>query len=164
MSPTATPYPVPEESDDPKFRQFFDYWVAHSKDGFPPRKRDFDPLEVIDILGHLNVARVHRDGGAMRFQFILWGTKIAELYGGDFTGKFMEDVMLPTALANVQAAFEQVARDAVPHFWQVPVPRPGRDYIGYRRLALPFADDDRRKITHIIALMVPDRPTRPTAG
>lgn len=64
--------------------------------------------------------------------------------------------MLPTDEGSVQDAFEFVARNSVPHFWRVRVPRPNREFASYKRLALPYRNSSGVEISHIIALMIPD--------
>lgn len=156
MSATFFTYPVTEDWDDPRLRQYFDYWHAGVSGRGPPPRSYFDPIDVKNLLGYFNVARVRRDDDRMRFQFTLWGTKITTLFGGEFTGKHVDEIMMPTEKGTVQDAFEFVAREQMPHYWRVAVPRPNRDFSFYSRLALPYLSEDTQEVSHIIALIIPD--------
>ena len=149
-------YPVPEALEDPRLRRFFDYWRSGFGDSLPPERKQFDPLHLLDLMGMFNIAKVYRERNALRFKFTLWGTQNSTLYGGDFTGRYLDEIMLPTEKGSVQDAFEAVARKSVPHFWQVRVPRPHREFASYKRLALPYRDGGTPEISHVIALIIPD--------
>lgn len=149
-------YPVPPEHDDPQFQRFFDYWVGLCASNGLAKKSDFDPLELVDILGQLNVIRVHYLQGRLRFEFTLWGTRNTQLFGGDLTGKFADEVFSATPVGTVDEVFEDMVIHRRPHFWHVPVPRPTRDFTAYRRLAVPFTDEKGERITDIVAFLIPD--------
>lgn len=148
-------YPVDASGDDPLFREFFDYWKSLGSGYRCARRKDFCPTDVPKLLGWINVAEIIRSGDEMRFRFTLWGSKVTTLYDGDFTGYYIEEVMASTPNGAVDAAFKKVARECVPHYWQVPVPRPNREFVSYRRLALPFSDETGETVSHILALILP---------
>lgn len=153
-------YPVPPELDDPQFRRFFDYWLALCPGSELARKSDFDPLALVDILGQLNVIKVHYLQGHLRFQFTLWGTNNTELFGSDLTGQFSDEVFSTTPVGTVDEVFEDMVIHRRPHFWHVPVPRPTRDFTAYRRLAVPFVAQDGGRVTDIVAFLIPDEPNQ----
>lgn len=152
---TISDYPVPDRLDDPKFREFFGYWKKLGKNSGCARRIDFDPLAVPTLLGWFNVAKVERSQDCLRFRFTLWGSNITQLFDGDFTGRYVDEIMMPTPQGEVNKVFEIVTNECRPHFWEVPVPRPNRNFTSYRRLALPFMDEQGEKVSHIIALMLP---------
>ena len=155
IDPNAN-YPIPQDLDHPLFRQFYAYWRGGFDGNRLPSKSGFDPLANPELLGHLNIARVEREGENMRFRFTLWGTAICDLFGGDFTGCFVDEMMQPTNQGSVQDAFLWVVETGQPHFWHVQVPRADREFAAYRRLALPYADQHGTHVSHIIALMLSD--------
>lgn len=148
-------YPVPQEQDDWRLAAFFEYWLSR-RGGFSIARRiDIDPTEIPKLLGYFNMIKIERDGTEMRFRFTLWGTMVAEMYGGDFTGKYLEEVMLPAKINAIRQAFMQCVDKLQPHYWAVPVPRPNRHFIGYRRLVVPLATVDGRQVSHLMAMMIP---------
>ena len=92
----APNYPVPEEFDDPRLRRLFDYWFGKFRDGRLPSRTDIDLTEIPDLLGHINIIEVERDGGRLRFRYTLWGTAVTELFGRDYTGHYLDDIVIPT--------------------------------------------------------------------
>jgi len=148
-------YPVPGDADDPLFQAFYAYWDSKRGGRSLPRRKDIDPLEIPELLGHINVIKVHRARGSLRFQYTLWGTFITDLYGDDFTGRFLDEIILPVGVDRVAAAFEQTVATGQPHFWRVPVPCGIRRYASNRRLLLPLSEDDET-VTHMIAMMIGD--------
>lgn len=149
-------YPVPETDDDPKFRAFFKYWQGLQRGGSLPRRSDIDPLDIPTLLGHVNLIEVLRDGDRIRYRYALWGTKVATLYGADFTGRFLEDIIIPTRIETVREAFDVTVQTGAPHYWKVPVPVENREFLSSRRLLLALSEDGA-KVTHLMALMLGDK-------
>jgi hypothetical protein len=148
-------YPVPPELDDPRLRAMFDYWLSKFSDGRLPALKDIDPIEIPRLLGHINLIDVEREDGRVRFRFRLWGTKITELYGRDCTGRYLDEIIVPTMSSEIQQIFERVANTGLAHFWQVPVPMENREFINNRRLLLPLSGGDT--VDHLLGFMVGDR-------
>ena len=152
-------YPVPEELDDPRLRRFFDYWRSQFRDGDLPLRKDFDPLDVPELLGLINIMEVVRtEAGGFRFRYRLWGSQVTHLFGADHTGKYIDEIVVPTRIEEVHAALASVVLERKPHFWQVRVPLENRDYQSNRRLALPYCDADG-VVSNIMTLMIGDRRT-----
>lgn len=134
-------YPVPSVLDDDRFRWLFDYWLDKVAGGLLPGRADIDPIDFPHLLGRLNLIEVLRTQEQLRFRYRLWGTKISEMIGRDYTGRLVEDVVLPEDYRRISAVLGEVVETRRPHFWQVPVPFIGRDFGSYRRLLLPLAAD-----------------------
>ncbi|MBO6519863.1 MAG: hypothetical protein JJ900_03140 [Rhodospirillales bacterium] len=62
-------------------------WPAY--DRFP-RWADFDLRDLQDWWGQVSLAEMHRSPTNLRW--VLWGTKIAEWWGADYTGKYITDI------------------------------------------------------------------------
>jgi hypothetical protein len=153
-------YPVPPERDDPRLRAIWDYWCSRHRGGRLPGRRDIDPLHIPRLLGHIGIIEVLRQAdGGRRFRFRLWGTRLTELYGRDYTGSYLEDVILPTRVEAIRAVFEMVVLTHLPHFWQVPVPAENRDFISNRRLLMPLASDGET-VDALLGFAIGDPPPR----
>lgn len=156
---TIPAYPIPLEHDDPLFREMFDYWLSKFDGDRLPARADLDPADIPELLGRINVIAVERKGGRLRFKFVLWGTIVAEIYGRDYTGCFLDEIIVPTQIAEIQRIFERVVETGEPHFWQIPVPVENRDFISTRRLLLPLASDGTL-VDKLFAFMIGDRRNR----
>ena len=154
-APEPIDYPVPPALDDPRFRWLFDYWLDRLADGQLPSRADIDPIDFPHLLGRINLIEVLHTQPRMRFRYRLWGTKIADLIGRDYTGRFIEDLMLPTDYRRISGALTETVESHRPHFWQVPIPFIGRDFGSYRRLLLPLASDGET-VDLLMALLIED--------
>jgi hypothetical protein len=76
-----------------------------------PLRSDFDPLEFWFAVGYVSLIDVRYEAGRRRYFFRLDGTRQVDLFGVDFTGKFLDQVYdaasLPLAEASYGAAVEQ---------------------------------------------------------
>jgi hypothetical protein len=74
-------------------------------------RTDFDPLEFWFAVGYVSLIDVRLEAGRRRYFFRLDGTRQVDLFGVDFTGKFLDQVYdaasLPLAEASYGAAVEQ---------------------------------------------------------
>jgi len=141
MKPADVAYPVPTEKDTQAFRDVFAYWQGKFHGDRLPGRADIDPLELRPFLGRIALIDVIREGDALRFRYRLMGVRIVALFGHDFTGNFIEDALSPDRFDSVNAAFTGVVKTGQPHFWEIPVPAPDRDFRSLRRLLLPLASD-----------------------
>ena len=131
-------YPVPPDLDDPKFQRMFEYWLSKFRDGRLPARADIDPVEIRDLLGHINIIQVIRESDRTRFRYSLWGTKVTELYGRDFTGKYLDDIIIPTKVSEIQRVFEEVVETGQPVFQQISYLH-HQTVVSFERLVLPFS-------------------------
>ena len=148
-------YPVPESHDDPRFRWLFDYWLERLDGRRLPGRADIDPIDFPHLLGRINLIDISRSQERLRFRYRLWGTKIAEMIGRDYTGRLIEDVVLPRDYRRIGKVLCDIVETGRPHFWQVPVPFIGRDFGSYRRLMLPLAGDGL-EVDMLVSLIIED--------
>jgi hypothetical protein len=73
----------------PKLRRLYHDWKARCLGRFPKRG-DFDPMDLAYILGDMSLIEVHRD--PLRFRFRVHGTSLAEKFGSEYTGKFVDEM------------------------------------------------------------------------
>lgn len=149
-------YPVPAQLNDPIFQEIFDYWMSRRSGDRLPSRKDIDPTDIRKVLGHIALIEVVPGTQRPRFRYRLWGTRVTELYGRDYTGYMLDEVIIPTAREKIQEVFEWVIENRKPHFWQIPVPAENRDFVSNRRLLLPLAGDGRH-VDMLLAVMVGDR-------
>jgi N-acetylglutamate synthase-like GNAT family acetyltransferase len=66
------------------------YWEAKRGDRAMPLWSDIDPAEIKPLLPHLLVTRY--EYGPFRARFVLVGTWLAQYAGGDFTGRYLDEL------------------------------------------------------------------------
>ncbi|WP_159460380.1 PAS domain-containing protein [Tistlia consotensis] len=130
-------------------RLFFDYWLAHWRDGRPPRRADVLPEELGRLLAQVFLIEVEPETGRLRYRLI--GTGIAAGIGYDSTGRYLDEVSagFPEAL---RARWQR--RDALCVGQGRPVcsgwslDHIGRAWRAVVSLRLPLIEDGR--VTHLL--------------
>ncbi|MBI3452752.1 MAG: PAS domain-containing protein [Rhodospirillales bacterium] len=144
----------PTEAKDPRFREIFDYWLSKAPPGRLPGRQHVDPLEIHRLLPGVVLVDVIPTGAEYRFRFRLIGTLMVEIFGADFTGKFIDQVVLQVGYDAIHANFASIIRTKQPHYWETPLTVAGRDFFSLARLALPLANDGEN-VDMILTYFVP---------
>lgn len=113
-----------------------DYWWEIA-DGRPmPARRDFEPLEITEILPHVVLFDV--EGDPPRFKFRLAGTAATERAGIDPTGRYFNDFPdSDVAIARMVAC----VRDRRPYFVVDAFVWSDKPSLYYQTLTLPMGAD-----------------------
>ena len=127
-----------EPSLTPRLRALYDYWRSFPGRK-PPSRRDFDPIDVRQVLPIIFLMDIEQPGP--RFRFRLVGTEFENHFGRSFTGEYLEDVnnheYRDAVLADYRRCFENVA----PVFSERSFTNDmGRQW-HHKRLLLPLCDD-----------------------
>ncbi|HEX6977745.1 MAG TPA: PAS domain-containing protein [Alphaproteobacteria bacterium] len=130
---------VPFRDADPRLHTVFAYWNDKRGARAMPARADIEPAELKSVLPYLMLTDVV-DGGA-RFRYRLCGTAVAEAFGQELTGQYVDEVMT----GRYREFIEGLYRDIVAR--QRPVYSTSR-YGGRRqaqmwtqRLMLPLSSD-----------------------
>ena len=95
----------------PILKRMVAFWDAKRAGRDWPLRTDFDPLEFWFAVGYVSLIDVRLEAGRRRYFFRLDGTRQVDLFGVDFTGKFLDQVYdaasLPLAEASYGGAVEQ---------------------------------------------------------
>lgn len=95
-------------------RTVLDYWRRQRGAHAMPRRRDIDPMELRQVLPHVQITEVV-DGGA-RFRYRLVGTAIVEAFGAEFTGKYVDELVSGERDNFVHACYRAVCAARRPAF------------------------------------------------
>src|SRR5689334_20940188 len=96
----------------PILKRMVGFWDRKRGSRDWPLRRDFDPLEFWFAVGYVSLIDVRSsEKGRRRYFFRLDGTRQVDLFGVDFTGRYLDQVYdaesLPLAEASYGAAVEQ---------------------------------------------------------
>ena len=86
------------------------YWQRLAAGRPYPAPAEFNPGERMHDPKQLVIWQVEHDGGKRRFRAQRQGAHVAEVFGGSWAGKTMEEVVPPFALAFVLHSAEACAR------------------------------------------------------
>jgi len=122
----------------PRARALFDWWSGLLAGRDMPVRGDFLAEELVPWWPDLILYDAVPSDGASRFRFRVHGANAVSSDGGNFTGRFLDEVM-PAHLAEpILGCYRAVERRRLPLYsqghWRSP-----QDYVvGFERLILPF--------------------------
>lgn len=129
---------------DPRLVKLYRYWRSiHRKGDLLPRREDFDPLAIYDILPFVWMVDIHRN--PLRFKFRLMGTENVNAMGWDVTGKWIDEAY-PTFCegADGYADYASLAKEKTPSYRKGPAHYHVPEHKLIERIMLPMVDDDNR--------------------
>jgi hypothetical protein len=148
--PTARRVPQPgviEEISAPNHKSLIDlyaYWLAKRGSRIGPSRSAIRPEELALLLP--NLALVDVVGDPPRFRFRLFGTNLAQGYGQDLTGKFLDQIDLGSVSLkkNVINFCIRIVRERRPQVVRVRFIKQtdGRS-LDYERIGLPLSEDGK---------------------
>ncbi len=122
-------------------RDLHAYWDRKRTGRDMPSRSDIDPLDIPRILPNLILFDI--EPGSRRLKVRLVGTAIVELYGADYTGRYLDEIDFgdrrEQILQDYAVALEQRCPSVSNHlFWNL-----RGTHIGVERLILPLSDDQK---------------------
>lgn len=75
---------------DPQTHTLFEKWLSFCLDGSVPDREQMDPFELRPWLGHISIYEAVNDGADFRIR--LEGTRISQMTGEDWTGRYASEV------------------------------------------------------------------------
>lgn len=79
------------KTTSPRVRRFHDYWQSKRAGRALPDRADIDPAELKPLLPYLIIAEVVEPSFRIRYRLI--GTKVAQMSGLDFTGRYLDELV-----------------------------------------------------------------------
>jgi hypothetical protein len=137
---------VVEELAEPRhasLQQLKAYWLAKKGAALAPPRSAIRPEEIVALLP--NLALVDVVGDLPRFRVRLFGTALAAAYGGDITGKFVDEVDFGRVGGDVIQHMTTVVRECRPVAVRISLTKSeDRRHIDYERIWLPLSQDGIR--------------------
>lgn len=127
-------------------------WTKLRDDRLLPRRKVFDLRTMIPWATDLSVAAVMPMG---RFQFRLFGSDLALVYGQDLAGRFLDELSPKHLWAVVILHYQEVVRTRCPPFAPISIAN-GRWYSEVSRLLLPIAaEQDANTVGFVMGIDYP---------
>lgn len=125
-------------SDD-SYSRLLDLWRSKAKDGKMPRRSDFSPRDLKDVLR--NIVMFERvENHPSRYRWRLIGTNLTQM-AGDNTGKLIEETIPPEHLPRWVDCFDMILDGGQPMRFLGRVHLKGREYLDAENLYVPLAND-----------------------
>jgi hypothetical protein len=125
---------------DPELRALYSYWISKRGTRRMPRRADIDPVDIPSLLP--SVFLVDVGGPPLRFRFRLIGTAICARWGGDATGKYLDEVDVDGEHDTMRRQYAAVVETGMPRFDVEEFITDSGRYLHYQRLLLPLSADD----------------------
>jgi hypothetical protein len=148
--------PAAAAAADPRFREFYEYWRSKAPaEGGLPGRQHIDPVEIPYLLPGIVLFDVVRDATRLRFRWRLIGTAVVDAVGRDYTGRFIDEVIITAGSYEVlHDVLLGIVQTKQPHFWRTHIRASARNFRWLQRLALPLAGDGET-VDMLIAFYLP---------
>lgn len=124
----------------PVFRACLEHWEAARGTRQMPSRQNVHPETIRAAIGYVGIIDVLRDGDRFDFRYRMFGTRMAEALGGDFTGRMIDEIKPAPYAAIMRRFYEETAIAREPKFHRVYFTHNEKQRI-YSRLLLPLAED-----------------------
>lgn len=120
------------------------YWTSRKSQGRLPRRADIDPGDLKRLLPTLSLIDVRRPGfkgRALDYRLRLAGTGLYRVYGGEITGKALDEVYPPEICAQWRTELDHVVADRKPAVGVHSFAWRGAAHLSTMWLRLPLSSD-----------------------
>ena len=101
---------------DMRLRRLYDHWRNLCAGAPMPPREAIDPLDFPYILGYVTLVDV--EPAPRRYRFRLDGSRLVELSGIDYTGKYLDQLGLPDYIDFIAAGYDRVVDGAKPYAYR----------------------------------------------
>lgn len=146
--------PFPDDPN-PALARVYEYWKAASpgtESNALPRLRQIELMDLHDIAPQLMIADIVRERpGRLRYRWRFWGTHLAQFFGIELTGRFIDEAYTPGAAVEVSAAYDWAVENKSPHYWVRRADNP--DHLVFERLVCPLLGHNTDTVDHLFGII-----------
>lgn len=118
-----------------------EYWEDARGDRPMPARADIDPIDIPRLLPFILLLQV--DGVTRRVKIRLMGTRVRDLYGEEYTGRYLDEIYFGRNREQVLASYDEALESRAPHHcWMQFTNRDGLEF-DMERLILPLSTDGK---------------------
>src|SRR3954465_6088323 len=105
-------------SQHPILKRMVAFWDEKRRGRDWPLRADFDPLEFWFAVGYVSLIDIIPAAGAQarRYFFRLDGTRQVDLFGVDFTGKFLDQIADPESALVAEQSYAAAVDQGAPQY------------------------------------------------
>jgi len=140
----AWPDPIREISEPTResLKEVYAYWLTKRGARIAPPRSALRSEELALFLP--DIALLEAVGDPPRFRFRLYGSRVAEAYGENPAGKFLDEIDLGSGRAGIIGHYVKVVKECRPHVARVQYTKQGDGrLLDYQRITLPLSDDGK---------------------
>lgn len=146
-----------EKIESGRIRQLFEYWQSKRRNGLLPRRADIDPCEIRQLVPYLLLVDIERDPFRVRYRLV--GTKVVETTGFEFTGRYLDEIVLPDDEGPYLESYQLCSDRGVPVLARIKWHLDAETTREYDAFFLPLSDDGRR-VNKVLAMECYDNVQR----
>ena len=120
-------------------RALYTYWLSKCRDGAVPRRADIDPSEIPRLMPNLLIVDIEHDPFRVRYR--LAGTKVVQATGFEFTGMYLDEMVLADDEGPFLESYRLAAEDKVPVLSRIKWHLDNETVGEYDACFLPLSDD-----------------------
>lgn len=137
--------------EHPSLRSLLEIWRDACPPGRLPQRTDISPRAIGRHLPHAVLVDI--EGEPPRYRWRLIGTHVTQALGRDSTGRWLDELYQPEAMAAVELAFGlSLERRAAIRFTGT-FAFAGKSYFSFESVNLPLADRDDRLVMLLIGVV-----------
>lgn len=123
-------------------QELLDYWDSRCVYSAMPARADIDPIDIPHLLPHIGLIDVL--GGGIRFRYRLVGTHLAEVFGTDFTGTYLDQAVDRVDINHLLGLYKRCAQGPRIVYSESEFSYRDRSHLWVSRLLLPLSSDGMR--------------------
>ncbi len=147
-----------ERVRSPLLREAFKLWNSKRGNRRMAKRADFDPLEMPRLLSSIILIDVENDGARLRIRLV--GTKIVDMYGSDYTGKYLDEIDFGDVRNKVLNEYHLPIFEKRPVFSDHDFRKLNDYHHTIERAIFPLSDDDNT-VNKLIAFLDFERVQEP---
>lgn len=124
----------------PEQQQMYDYWCKCAGDRDMPMRIDINPGDIPNLLPFVSLIDIERE--PLRYRIRLAGTRLYDIYNGEITGKYVEELDWGSNRDYWISSYRRVVNGALPAQGVVKSPSAQSEHLAQFWLRLPLADSD----------------------
>jgi hypothetical protein len=121
----------------PLVRQLHQIWDQKRAGRALPRRCDFDPADLKQVLANLMIVEVEPDPFRLRYRLV--GTTIARVSAFDFTGRYLDEILRPDLPDDWQAYYRLAYERRCPVYGSINSPTRDGDFFIYEFGIFPLS-------------------------
>ncbi len=122
----------------PEQQQIYDYWRKCAGDRDMPMRSDLNPSDIPNLLPFVSLIDIEHD--PLRYRIRLAGTRLYDIYDGEITGKYVEELDWGSNRDYWISSYRRVVKGALPAQGVVKSPSARSEHLAQFWLRLPLAD------------------------
>lgn len=131
-----------DEIDSSRIRQLFEYWQSKRQGAALPRRADIDPTQIPQLMPYVLLVDIEQNPFRVRYRLV--GTKVVESTGFEFTGRYLDEIVLPDDEGPFLESYQLCCDTGMPVLarikWHLDADTTGE----YDACFLPLSDDGSR--------------------